>query len=73
MFSAMRDLSSRVFEHLDITSPMEVYKSIAYTQRIMIGAALKKYKAVLRAYKESVKDIAGEKCTLGNLRGVSTE
>ena len=33
--SAIRYLTSEVFEHLDITSPMEVYQRIAYTQRIL--------------------------------------
>ena len=69
----MRDLTVRVFEHLDITSPMEVYKSIAYTQRIMIGAALKKYKAVLRACKDFAKDLAGDKSTLGDLKELYVE
>ena len=45
--SAIRDLNVGVFEHLEITSPMDIYQRIAYIQRIMRGAALKKYKAVL--------------------------
>ena len=43
----MRDITSRVCEHLDITSPTVVYQMVAYMQRILIGAALKKYKVVL--------------------------
>ena len=37
----MCDLTSRVFEHLDITSTIDVYHSIAYIQRLLKGAALK--------------------------------
>ena len=41
----MRDLTREVFEHLEITSHMDVDQRVAYTQRILRGAALKKYKA----------------------------
>ena len=37
MVSEMRDLTSGVFEHLDITSPTEVDQSMAYTQPILLG------------------------------------
>ena len=39
--SVMRDLTSGVFEHLEITSPMDVDQIIAYKQRLLRGAALK--------------------------------
>ena len=58
MVSAMRDLTSGVFEHLDTTYPMEVDQRIAYTHLILRGAALRKYKVVLMACKESMKDFA---------------
>ena len=45
--SVMRDLPSRVFENLHITSPMEVDQRVAYTHSILRGAALKKYKLVM--------------------------
>ena len=54
----MRDLTSGVFEHLDTTYPMEVDQRIAYTHLILRGAALSKYKVVLMACKESMKDFA---------------
>ena len=38
----MRDLTVGVFENLGITSPMDVDKMLAYTQRILRGSALKK-------------------------------
>ena len=43
----MRNLSIGVFEHLKITSPMHVDKRLEYTQHILRGAALKKYREVL--------------------------
>ena len=43
----MRDLTSGVFDHLDITYPMDLYQSVAYRKRILREAVLKKYKAVL--------------------------
>ena len=53
VISAMRDLTAGVFEHLEITSPMDVDKSLAYTQRIIRGAALKKYREVLVTCRQS--------------------
>ena len=38
--SAMRSLTSGVFDHLEITSPMDADQRIAYTQRILRGGAL---------------------------------
>ena len=43
----MRDLHVGVFENLEITTPMDVEKRIAYTQRILRGTALKKYRDVM--------------------------
>ena len=73
LVNAMRDLTSGMFEHLDITSPMDVYQRVAYTQQIIRGAALKNYKAVLVEYKRSAKELAGDKWTLGVLKGLSTD
>ena len=47
VFSAMRDLTARVFEHLDITSPMDVYQRVACMQHILRGDTLKNYRAAL--------------------------
>ena len=41
--SAMHDLTVGVFDHLKITSPMDVEKRLAYTQCILRGAELKTY------------------------------
>ena len=47
VISVMHNLTVKVFEHLNITSPMDVKKRLAYTQRILRRAALKKYLEVL--------------------------
>ena len=39
--NVMRDLTSGVFENLDIPYPIEVYQRVAYKQRILRGAAHK--------------------------------
>ena len=52
---------------------MDVDQRVAYTQRIMIGAALKKYKEVLMDCKPLEKDLTGEKWNLRNLKALSTE
>ena len=41
VISDMRDKTVGMFEHLDITSPMDVENRLAYMQRILRGAALK--------------------------------
>ena len=70
----MRDIIiNRVFEYLDITSPMEADQRIAYMQRILRGVELKKYKAFLMECKQSANDRAGGKWTLGYLKALSTE
>ena len=69
----MCDLTSGVFEHLDITSTMDVDQMVAYTQRIIIGAALKTYKAVLIECNHSVKDLAGDTWDLSALKELFTE
>ena len=69
--NAMRDLTSGVFEHLEIPSPMDVDQRLAYTQLIIRGDALKKYKAVLVEYKQLAKDIVGYKWDLVVLKEIS--
>ena len=41
VINAMRNLTVGVFEHLEIISPTDVDKGLAYTQRILRGSALK--------------------------------
>ena len=69
----MHNLTAGVFENLEIILPTEMDKRLAYTQRILRGSALKKYQEVLVTCKQPAKEIAGDKWTLGDMIGVSTE
>ena len=52
---------------------MYVDKRLAYTQRILRGAALKKYQEVLVTCRQSEKELTGDEWTLVKLNGLSTE
>ena len=52
LINAMRDLTSGVFDHLEIISPTDVDTRLAYTQRILRGSALKKYREILVTCKQ---------------------
>ena len=69
----MHDLTIGVFENLDITSPMDVDKRLAYKQLILRGATLKKYQKVLVKWKQLAKELAGDYWTLGELDRLSAE
>ena len=69
----MCDLTFRVFDHLEITSPMDLDKRVAYTQRIIRGAALKNYREVLVACRQLEKELTGYEWNLRELAGLSTE
>ena len=71
--SAMRNLTVGVFEHLEITSIMDVDQRVAYTQHTLRGAALKKYRYVIVECKQLTNEIAGYKWDLGKLKGLSTD
>ena len=47
VINTMHNLTSGVFEHLEIISFIDVDKRLAYTQRILKGPALKKYREVM--------------------------
>ena len=47
LVNAIYDLSGDFFDRLEINSPTDVYKRVAYTQRIIRGYMLKNYKAFL--------------------------
>ena len=49
----IHDIVVGVFEHLEITSDMDVLKIIKYTQHILRGTAFNKYKTFLVGFKES--------------------
>ena len=44
VINAMQNLTARFLEHLDIISPTDVDKRLAYMQRILRGSVLKKYR-----------------------------
>ena len=69
----MCSLTVGVFGHLEIISPTDLDKRLVYTQRILIGAALKKYREVLMTCKQSAKELADDEWTLGNMNGLSPE
>ena len=73
IISALRDLIVGVFQHLKITFPMDLDKSLAYTQRILRGAAIKLYQEVLVTCKHTAKELAGDEWNLGHLTGLSSE
>ena len=51
---------------------MHVDQRVYHKQCIIIGAALKNYKAVLVEYKQSAKELAGYKWNLGALKELPT-
>ena len=71
--SVMCNITVGVFENLDITITIDVYQRVAYTQRILKGSALKKYREFLVACRQSAKELAGYEWKLGELAGLSTE
>ena len=73
VINAMCDLNVGVFKHLEIILPTYVGKGIAYTQRILRRSKLKKYQEVLMTCKQSAKELVGDKWTLGDMNGLSTE
>ena len=68
---AMRDITVRVFERLNITSPMDVDKRIVYTEHILRGAALQKYQEVLVTFRQLTNELAGDEWTFGKTTGIS--
>ena len=69
----MLNLTSGVFEHLETTAHMYVYKRVNYMQRLLRGAALKKYNDFLTGCKESAEGLAGDHWTLGEIEDITME
>ena len=65
MIRAMRDLTAGVFGNLEIKCDIYVDKRVKYTQKILRGTALKKYKQVLEGYKYSKEGLAGYQWNMG--------
>ena len=72
MVNTIQNLSIRVCDHIEITSPMEVEQRVVYMQTILRVSAINKYKAVILECKQSVKDLKGDKWTLGDLKALFT-
>ena len=60
VINSIHYLTVRVFEHLEIISPEDVEKRLSYTQSILTGSALKKYREVLVTCKQSANKLAGD-------------
>ena len=71
--SAMCNLTIGVFEYLEITSPVEVDKGVAYAQRTLKGAVFKNYREVLVGCRRSAKELAGDEWNLVKLAGLSAD
>ena len=63
--STMRELTIGVFEHLEITSPMDVDKRVSDMQRILKEAGLKMYRDVLLGCRQLTKEPMSGKGTCG--------
>ena len=59
MVHALRDQTIGVFEHLEITSTLDVNKRVNYKKPLLRGPALKKYKKFLEECNELTKVIYG--------------
>ena len=68
LVGVMCDRNVVVFEHLEITSPMDVDKRIAYMQCVLKGSALQKYGGVRR---NSLEIIGTSENWQGCLRRIS--
>ena len=69
----MRDLTVGVFEHLDITSKIDLDIIIKYTEHILRGSALEKNRQVLLVCKESSRGFSGNIWTIGADKSVTME
>ena len=65
--NAIHELTSGVFEHLEITSPTDVDQRLVHMQCILRGFLLKEYNAVLIECKKLGNELAGDKWALGAL------
>ena len=70
---AINDLTNRVFEQIETTTPIGVDKRVNYLHFLLRGSALNKYKTVLVECKELVKGIDGYQWTLGAMKDVTME
>ena len=62
---AMRNLTSGVFENLEILSHVSLDKRVKRMYHLLMGQELKKYKTFLEEFKDLDKGIAGYRWMLG--------
>ena len=69
----MRNLTVGVFEHLSITSSLDVYVRMKYIEIILKVSALRKFKHVMVFLKEKGKEEGGDNWTMVEPKYVSME
>ena len=69
----MRNLTVGVFEHLSITSSLDVYVRMKYIEIILKVSALRKFKHVMVFLKEKGKEEGGNNWTMVEPNYVSME
>ena len=70
---AMRGLTVRLIEHIEITYPTDADKMIKCMQRILMGTVLNKYIQVLAGFKKSDKGLSVDQWALGATKDVTME
>ena len=73
MVRAIHNLTSGLFEHLEIASPVYADKMVNSKKRLLRGAAFKTYKLFLTECKESSKEISGDKWALVEIKELTME
>ena len=73
MIREMNNIPVGVFGHPEITYVMYIYLRIKYTERILRGTELKKFRHVLVECKESDKGLSGNQWSVGSEKSISME
>ena len=73
VINAMHDIIVGVFEHLKITSSLDLDIRIKYTERILRNSDMKKYRQVLLACKEMDRGTYGDQWTLIAVNNVTMD
>ena len=67
VINAIRNLTVGVSEYLEIISPSDVDKRLAYTQHTLRGSTPKKYREILVTCKQLAKKLVGDEWNLGDM------
>ena len=73
MINAMLYITVGVSKYLEIMSKLDLDISIKYTERILRGPELNKFRQVLLECKESAKGLVGDQWNLGSSNSVTME